>query len=301
MNQALTPVKQFASQLQGDTFQGSLAQYLDKDTEQQARFTKVVIRAVQEEPDLLNADRKSLFLACERAAQDGLLPDKKDGALVVYNTKVNDRWIKKVQWQPMIGGLRKIIARNGFSLRAEIVYEKDEFHYELGDNPRVEHCADPFGNRGKIVGAYAIAIDRRTGEIWRDAMPVEELEKVRMSSKSPEGGPWTTWRTEMYRKTVAKRLFKQLPILNEDIADVIERDNEQFNMDVPATSDTAREVQKAARAQVIDVVPEEQPKPKKKKVTKKKTAAKKKPEPEEPPEEDNIPPEYDDDVGDPLA
>ena len=146
----------------------------------QKLFTQVVVRAVQEQPELLNADRTSLFLACQTAAQDGLLPDRKDGALVVYNTKVGEQWIKKVQWQPMIGGLRKTLANHGFTgLRAELVYENDvkegRFSYEKGDNPKIIHNPNVFGDRGVIVGAYAIVTDSNTGEVYRDSMSVEEL------------------------------------------------------------------------------------------------------------------------------
>src|SRR3954465_4392012 len=64
------------------------------------RFMRVVLTAVNESPDLLDADRRSLLGASLKAAQDGLLPDGRDGALVVYKTKVmvsgKETWIKKV-------------------------------------------------------------------------------------------------------------------------------------------------------------------------------------------------------------
>ena len=104
MNQQLSIVEQFKTTLYGDAVQSGFGAVLPDDVDSE-RFTAVVIRAVQEDPDLLAADRKSLFLSCQRAAQDGLIPDKREGALVVYSTKVNDQWIKKVQWQPMIGGI----------------------------------------------------------------------------------------------------------------------------------------------------------------------------------------------------
>jgi recombination protein RecT len=187
------------------------------------RFTAVTIRAVQENPALLNADRQSLFLACSRAAQDGLMPDNREGALVTYKGQV--------QWQPMILGLRKNLAKAGFSLRADIVREKDKFRYRSGDDPELYHAPDPFSkDRGPIIGAYAVARDNNTGEVYREVMSIEELEKVRKASRAANSPAWTQWLEEMYKKTVCKRLRKSLPVYDDTLLDLIDRDNEQFDL-----------------------------------------------------------------------
>jgi recombination protein RecT len=197
MTQQLTTIDHFKQQIASDTVQATLHDYLpDKVLD---KFTAITIRAVQENPDLLNADRKSLFLACSRAAQDGLMPDNREGALVLYG--------KQVQWQPMISGIRKKLAQAGFDIRAEIVYENDEFAYELGDEPKITHRPNAFGQRGKIVGAYAIATELETGKKWRETMPLEDLQKVKAMArgKSPA---WQQWETEMYRKAVAASTYR---------------------------------------------------------------------------------------------
>lgn len=287
MSNELEVKRDFITQFEGVKSQQALRQYFDQDDTGQKRFTQVVVRAVQEQPDLLIADRTSLFLACQTAAQDGLLPDRRDGALVVYNTKKGDRWVKQVQWQPMIGGLRKKLANHGFSLRAEIVYENDDFAYEMGDDPKIVHRPKVFGDRGNIVGAYAIATDQ-DGNKFRDTMTVEELEKVRASSKNPKGGAWESWTTEMYRKTVAKRLFKQLPLISTELSELIDRDNEQFNdMGKPAgVSSVAQAVQATVRKENAKEPLEGEvvPAPKKKKGVRKKAAAKKPATPQPAPE-----------------
>jgi len=299
MSQQLTTG--FINTFESEKSQQSLQKYFEKDTSQQKLFTQVVIRAVQEQPDLLNADRNSLFLACQTAAQDGLLPDRKDGALVIYNTKVGDRWIKKVQWQPMIGGLRKKLADHGFNIRAEIVYENDDFAYEMGDEPKIIHRPKVFGDRGDIVGAYAIATDDK-GKMYRDTMDLAELEKVRASSKNAEGNIWVTWLTEMYRKTVAKRLFKQLPLISTALSDLLDRDNEQFSVGKPTgPSSVAQEVQAAAsEPEPIEGEFVESKPVVKKKVVKRRAAATPKPTQAEPiPDMGPEPPPIEED--DPLA
>ena len=270
MSQELTTIDDFKVQLYSDKAQGNFREFLPNGPEGDKllkRFTAVTIRAVQEDPDLLDADRHSLLMACQRASQDRLLPDKREGAFVVYNTKTKidgkDVWIKKVQWQPMIQGIRKRLAKAGFHMAAEVYYEKDEFSFELGDSPQIIHRPYLQGDRGPMKGAYAIATNLETGEKYREHMNLVQLEQVRSKSKRPNAGPWKDFPEEMHRKSPAKRLLKYLPLDETDIFDMIDRDNEQFDMNKPAgPSQTARDVQEAVRSANEPIEGElEEPKP----------------------------------------
>src|SRR5260370_37569637 len=55
------------------------------------KFKRVLITAVSSNPELLYANRRTLFTAAVRCASDGLLPDGREAALVVYNTRVKQR------------------------------------------------------------------------------------------------------------------------------------------------------------------------------------------------------------------
>lgn len=204
------------------------------------RFTRVVMNAVQNDPALLEADKQTLFNACNRAAQDGLLPDGREGKIVVFNTKLNDKWVKAAQWMPMVGGLRKLAAKHGFSIDAQVVFANDEFVYELGDDTRIVHRPPPLGKpRGEVIGVYAIATHGTSGEKYREVMDKDAIEKVRAASKGADKGPWKDWWDEMARKTVVKRIYKTLPIaFDEYEAEVIRRDNEElYAFDKPADGD----------------------------------------------------------------
>jgi recombination protein RecT len=195
------------------------------------RFARVVMTAVQGSPDLLQADRKSLFSSSMKAAQDGLLPDGRDGALVVYNTKAKDgSWTKQVQWMPMIGGILKRIRNSGElkSISAHVVYTNDKFAFVLGDDERIEH-EPALEDRGKPRAVYAIA-HTKDGGIWREVMTVQEVEQVRAVSRAANSGPWTQWWGEMARKTVLRRLAKRLP-LSSDLDDLIRRDDALYQFD----------------------------------------------------------------------
>lgn len=226
MSQQLAPRKQLAATIQSmkPNFMQALPPNVDPD-----RFTRVVMNAVQNDAGLLEADRQTLFNACNRAAQDGLLPDGREGKIVVFNTKINDKWVKAAQWMPMVGGLRKLAAKHGFSIDAQVVFENDEFIYEMGDEPRIVHRPPQLGKaRGNVIGVYAVATNTQTGEKYREVMDRDAIEKVRAASKGADKGPWKDWWDEMARKTVVKRIYKMLPIaFDEYDQGVIQRDNEQ--------------------------------------------------------------------------
>jgi recombination protein RecT len=192
------------------------------------RFMRVVLTAVNASPDLLSADRRTLMESAMKAAQDGLLPDGRDGAFVVFNTKSGDKWIKKVQWMPMIGGILKKVRNSGdlLTISAHVAYENDKFTYILGDDEKIEH--EPcMGERGKPRLVYAVA-KTKDGGIYREVMTVADVEKVRAVSRAGKAGPWVEWWTEMAKKTVLRRLSKRLP-MSSDLDDLVRRDDELYD------------------------------------------------------------------------
>jgi len=178
------------------------------------RFTRTGKLAIQRQPELVAADRKSLFLALVQCAASGLLPDGRESALVVVKVKGKDT----VQWWPMIGGLRKKAAEHGITLAASVVYANDEFAYSTVP-PTVSHTPTELGKeRGDPLGAFAVAIDD-TGRIICPpvVMSVGEIEKVRATSRAAtsEYGPWVKWWDRMACKTVARRLFAEMPLAGD--------------------------------------------------------------------------------------
>ena len=204
------------------SFQASLPAHIPVE-----RFMRVIMTAVQLNPALGNADRASLWTSAMKAATDGLLPDGRDGALVIYKTKAlekdergRDLYIEKVQWMPMIAGIRKKVRNSGeiVTWDAQVVHAKDDFQYELGDDPFIKHKPFMDGDPGPVVGAYSVAT-LKGGEKSREVMTKAQLDKVRASSKSKDRGPWVDWYEEMCRKTVARRHSKVLP-MSTDLDDV---------------------------------------------------------------------------------
>jgi recombination protein RecT len=171
------------------------------------RFERVVLTAVQANPSLLNLNRQSLFMACLRAAQDGLLPDGRQGAIVGFRDQA--------QWMPMVGGLMMLARNSGQikSLIAQVVHERDRFVWRPADTERpIEHEVPSLSeDRGRPIGAYAIA-SLVSGEVIAEVMSRAEIEQVRAASRSKEGPAWSQWWGEMARKSVLRRLIKRLPL-----------------------------------------------------------------------------------------
>lgn len=205
-------------QLEGQ-FQNALPAHIPVE-----RFMRVVFTALQNNQKLLDCDRQSLFNSAMKAAQDGLLPDGRDGAIVQYG--------QQAQWMVMIGGLRKKV-RNSDEIatwEAHCVYKNDEFDYQLGDDPFIRH-KPALGERGEIIGAYSVAVFK-DGTRSREVMSIGEIEAVRGKSRAAKNGPWAdpVFYPEMCRKTVARRHSKVLP-MSSDLDDLIRRDDHLYDFE----------------------------------------------------------------------
>ncbi len=200
------------------------------------RFTRVVTTAVTSNADLLQADRRSLFEAATKAAQDGLLPDGREGALVIYNTKIKeggkDFWIKKVQWMPMIAGILKKVRNSGelSSIVARVVYAGDKFRNWIDDSgEHIEYEAGDDQDQEMVRKVFAMA-KLKDGSIEVEVLSPKDVEKIRAASKSKDKGPWVDWWEEMAKKSAIRRLAKRLP-MSTDLDDLIRRDDALYDFD----------------------------------------------------------------------
>jgi len=201
------------------------------------RFKRVLVTAVSTNPELLYADRRSLFNASMRCAVDGLIPDGRQAALVVYRTDVKTRdpqtgidHVRKMDvatYLPMVAGLRERMRKSGevASAVAEAVFEKDHFRYRLGDDAMIEHEPPSLGvSRGAVIGAYAI-IRLRNGEVIRDVLDRSMIEAARNVSRAKNSPMWTNFYWEGAKKTALRRAAKQAPFSSE-LRRVLDRDDE---------------------------------------------------------------------------
>lgn len=210
------PIDQFCQLI--DAKQGTFAAALPPQISFD-RFRSVIISALALDATLLSADRGSLFTACLQAASDGLLPNKREAALVIYKSKNGP----VVQYMPMIAGVLKKMRQSGevSSFTAQCVYEGEHFEFEYGSNQRLVHRPNVDSTRGLLRCVYAHARLKDGSEAFQ-VMSLDDVDRRKAVSKSAAyGGPWRDWYPEMAQKTVARALLKMLPS-SSDIDRLIE-------------------------------------------------------------------------------
>lgn len=219
------PIVEFKRQLdtRADQLHAALPAHIPVE-----RFVRVVLTAVQRDPELLAVDRQSLWNACLQAAQDGLLPDGREGAIVRYRDK--DRG-PIAQWLPMYQGLLKKFRNSGeFKwVTAQVVRVGDVFRHWVDEAG--EHLIhEPCGANGDVIRVYAVATTK-SGGAFVEVMTVGEIEKVRGASRAKsERSPWSQWWEPMACKTVMRRLAKRLP-MSSDLDDLVRRDDDLYDFE----------------------------------------------------------------------
>lgn len=138
-------------------------------------------------------------------------------------------------------GLVELMFRAGAveSVKAEIVYTNDRFHYST-EMDRPEHTVDWFGDRGEMIGAYAYATLRGGATSRIVVMSKTQIEDVKKVSKTANrsDSPWQRWPDRMWLKTVVKQLEKWVPSSPEWITHKVqaERAGEQAERELSPTA-----------------------------------------------------------------
>lgn len=186
------------------------------------RFTRMAINAVAMNPDLGACTPASFIGAMMQAAQLGLEPNTPLGQayLIPYNRSVklaDGTWtqVKEAQLQIGYKGLIDLAHRSGEfkSIEAHVVYENDEFEYELGLEPKLKH-KPAMKNRGDIVWVYAI-YKLQSGGYGFEVMSKEDIDEHRAKYSKAKNSPWNSAWEGMAKKTVIKQALKYAPLKSE--------------------------------------------------------------------------------------
>lgn len=215
---ALVEVKNTIQKMEGD-FAKTLPAHIPSE-----KFVRTALTTIQLNPQIAECNRQSVYAAVHKAAQDGLVLDGREAALVVYRGKNGP----VAQYLPMIAGIMKKVRNSGeiATWSVQAVYEKDRFDYELGDNEQITH-KPALADRGKPIAFYSI-VTLKSGEKSREVMSASEVEGIRQRSRAKDSGPWVTDFAEMGKKTVARRHSKRLP-MSSDIEDLIRADDNLYD------------------------------------------------------------------------
>lgn len=216
-------------------FKAALPQHIPAE-----RFVRTALTAITLNPDIVGCEPQSIYAACMKAAQDGLVLDGREAALVKFNVKKKidgvEKWVNAAQYMPMVQGILKKARNSGeiSSIAAHVVHDRDKFTLVLGDNESLTHEPCLEGDPGALRLAYMVA-KLKDGSIVREVMTRAQIQKVRDASRSKDRGPWVAWEDEMWRKTVLRRGAKYLPSSSDrsdgtDVIDLVSRDDNLFEM-----------------------------------------------------------------------
>jgi recombination protein RecT len=234
-------VKYLTEIIGSDEFKARLANDLPT-TIHPNRFISAAITTLSADSKLMSeiaanqTTRASLFVALQKCAGDGMLPDGKEAYLSAvkknFGTRDAPNYQVVVQYLIMVQGLIKSIYNSGkvSAINTNVVYANDVFEYDMGIDGKLSH-KPALGNRGEMIAAYAEA-KLKDGSIMREVMSKDEVEAVRNVSKSKDSGPWaSSFKGEMWRKSALRRLSKVLPRAADPKLDrIIDSDDEDIDL-----------------------------------------------------------------------
>ena len=187
------------------------------------RFSRIALSALSNNKELASTTPRSFLASMMNAAQLGLEPNTALGQayLLPYRNKGT------LECQFILGylGMVELAHRAGTSVTAEVVYENDEFEYELGMNPKLVH-KPAMKDRGNPIAYYATWKNADMRADGFTVMSKEDIEKhAKRFSKSYNSSfsPWQTSFEQMAKKTVLKQALKYAP-MSSDIRTAMAQD-----------------------------------------------------------------------------
>jgi len=197
---AVTTIDHVRKQLQ--VLQPEFAPLLPENVKPE-QFSRVVLTALQNDPELLKADQRSLFSACMKAAEDQMLPDGDRAALVAFKGKVT--------YMRMMRGLIEKIYETGLvdDIDIGIVRQGDAFELQQGTNPNLHHAPKiPSASDAAVIGVYTV-MHLNSGRPSFHFMETAEINKIRDGyGNTSDWSPWTKRWEAMAGKTVLRQHCK---------------------------------------------------------------------------------------------
>jgi len=202
------------------------------------RLVRIALTAVRLNPELTKCTPASFMGSLFVLAQMGLEPIAGRAYILPYKTrrKTASGWIDVSEAQAIIGykGLVDLFYRHesALTIDAHEVRQNDDFAYEYGSASFLRH-RPASGDRGEIIGYYAVAQIKGGGAIFRYMTQQEAMDhgkkhsktwvteewddqkKIKVKLEHPhfiKASPWAREPEAMCKKTVLIQLAKFLPL-----------------------------------------------------------------------------------------
>ena len=184
------------------------------------RFITSAAIAIYENPKLQECDPVSIRAAAQTGAELGLDFTKVKGH--AYLVPFGGKCVFIPGWRGLVDLAKR--DKTIKDIQAHLVYANDHFVIQYGTDPKLDHVPCISGDRGAVVGGYAVGFFT-DGGCHYEFMTIFEMDKIKnqaiAKARDKNKSPWTTDVDEMYRKTPIRRLCKYLPS-NPDLDKALE-------------------------------------------------------------------------------
>ena len=244
----ITPMQRNLQMIANDQIKAKIAAVLPPHITVE-KFERVAVLAITRNEDLGKCDSQSLLNECIACANDGLLPDDKEATILTFKSRKTGKVTAK--YVPMIAGILMKIRNSGEipTVGTGVVFHEDTWEFWVdnkGDNFEhrpdwgIDRIANTDKSNVKLIYAYATTKD---GRQFVTPMTVQQIEKIRATSRAKDAGPWVDWWDEQAQVKAMRRLSKRLP-MSSDMRALIEREDDLHEfppVDTSAASGPASE------------------------------------------------------------
>lgn len=185
------------------------------------KFVRVAQTAIRMEPKLAACDRQSLYAAFYKCAQDGLIPDGREAAIVPWGTTA--------RYMPMVGGIMKKVRNSGEigDVDAQVVHENDDYKAWIDEKGRHFRFEKARKDRGNPILTFAYAVGR-DGAFYFEEVTEEEMMRIKAMSKASDS-PWKgPFENEMKRKSALRRLAKYRLPSSTDLTNLTQTEDDIY-------------------------------------------------------------------------
>ena len=219
------------------------------------RFMRVARLLLARTPDLLDprkVEPLSVLSAVMDAARLGLEIGR-EAHLVKFG--------RECVLLPDYRGYQKLALETGALrvIEARVVYQGDEFLYQEGTQPKIDHVPQLSCSRANsdVVAFYVVAFFKDLETCTFLVRTPEQIEHIRAKSRAKDNGPWVTDWQAMGLKTVIKEICdKRLLMLPnaEKLSAAIEIDNRAETGEIgrPLESDTDESLARTVAARTAE-------------------------------------------------
>lgn len=176
---------------------------------------------------LINASEKSIMVALEKAAKEGLLMDGNEACWMTFGSEA--------QYSPMVWGLMKLIQNSGAvsTISVYVVWSNEPFKYKVTSTDDILEyepmIAAAEKDKGERIFVFAKA-KMKDGNVLLKFLNKEKIMKLR--AKSPNPKLWDQEPDEFWGKSALRQISKFLPKNSEEMKSVVQHlDNDIVDED----------------------------------------------------------------------